>query len=89
MTNQIAKLDGTTFEWEDVGSMQAIRYLHNVIVIQDTFLVVGGEGRRNTERCSYDSSENRFTCQKHPLTLRDYADYPELFAVQSDFCKIK
>ena len=81
----IARLDARSYEWSQVGSLNTARDLHNVIVINGHFLVVGGQGNLKTEKC-YMASGSMSYSEQSP-TLVDYYLWPELFAVGSSYCQ--
>ena len=87
MNNQssiIAKLD-SNFTWSHVGNLNQARGGHNVIVIQNEVLIVGGYHQTySTERCIYRIGQMNCTEQLPELTK--YTNYPELLAVPNDFC---
>ena len=84
----IAQLTIATFQWKRVGNIKQSRNGHNVIVIQDSFFVIGGLHKRKMEQCIYNEVTKEMQCvgPKHELELDGYAEYPELFAVESDYC---
>merc|ERR1712131_219292 len=78
--NLIARLDGVTFSWTQVGELVQGRYGHDAIVVQGEILVVGGwSGSLKTERCS--EIEGQMRCNAQEPELNGYGYYPELFAV--------
>ena len=54
--------------------------------IQGDFLVVGGEGNKLTERCKIEDGQIR--CSQQQPGLNYYVYYPELVAVQDDYCTL-
>ena len=83
--NLIARLDGVTFSWSQMGEMIQGRYGHNAIVVQGEILVVGGQsGSLKTERCN--EIEGQMRCNAQEPELNKYYYYPELFAVPDNFC---
>ena len=80
----IAKLD-SSFTWSHVGNLNQARGGHNVIIIQDEVLVVGGYRQTySTERCIHRNGQ--MSCTEQLLELTNYTNYPELLAVPNDFC---
>ena len=59
--------------------------MHNAIFDGQYVLVVGGGGRKKTEKCSI--SNDQMTCVSQLPELIDYAYYPEVFLVPEDYCK--
>jgi len=90
----VARLDGATWTWTDVGRLNNLRYWHSAIYLdtgrEEAFLIVGGSGENATEKCSYDEVADSVTCveQTGPV-LTDYRTWPELFAVPSDYCSTR
>ena len=83
--NLIARLDGVTFSWTQVGELTQGRRGHGAIVVQEEILVVGGyPGSLKTERCNEIESQMR--CNAQEPELNGYYYYPELFAVPDNFC---
>ena len=81
----IARLDSNSFQWSKIGQLNKGRSGHNAILIGDEFLIVGGYGTRDTEKCKYNDGE--MVCSAQSPTLDDYGFFPELFAVPDDFCE--
>ena len=63
--------------------MNTPRRGHGVIYVDEQFLVVGGGGLYNNENCQLTQGE--VTCTKQSTSLNNYAFYPELYLVESDF----
>ena len=82
--NLIARLDGVTFSWGQVGELTQGRWGHGAIVVQGEILVVGGASSYKTERCN--EIEGQMRCSAQEPELSDYFYYPELFAVPDNFC---
>ena len=51
----------------------------------ESFLVIGGGGELNTERCRFRFDE--LVCEAQSPKLKSFYLYPELFMVERDFCK--
>ena len=45
----IARLDGSSYKWSQIGQLNEGKTGHNAIYINDHFLVVGGYGTKKTE----------------------------------------
>ena len=81
----IARLDGVTYSWTQVGELIQGRHGHNAIVVQGEILVVGGySGSIKTERCI--EIDGQMQCGAQEPELEYYTYYPELFAVPDNFC---
>ena len=92
----------TIDKWERVGNLQDSRYAHRAIANDNRIYVVGGWGIQyvfkwikpykliyifsETEIWSVDNQDNATTMKIAEPYLQDYAHYPELFIVDSDFC---
>ena len=89
-TDEIARLDAVTYIWSLVGSLNAARRGASAIVIDDSFLVVGGWGPSEgkilpTEQCQYTGGN--MTCTEQAPGLNHYEYWPLLLAVRDDFCQ--
>ena len=80
----IARLDGSSYKWSKVGQLNKGRNGHNAIHLNGYFLVVGGGGTYNTEKCGYNNDQ--MVCQSQSPSLTDYAYTPELMIVGDDYC---
>ena len=56
-----------------------------MIRMQYSFLVVGGGGNYKTESC--ELYNGNMVCTEQDPVLKNYAYYPELFAVTDNYCK--
>lgn len=83
-TDVIAKLDATTFQWSMVGRLNAVRYYHGAIAVDDVIFIIGGYGEKQTERCTIFNNEVKCVNQEPRLSF--YAAWPELVLVGADFC---
>ena len=83
---QIGKLDAYSV-WSKVGDLIEGRQAHNVIFDGMYALVVGGPDNQylHTEKCSLTS--DGISCASQRTFLYNYAYYPELFMIPTDFCK--
>ena len=81
----IATLDVSTKSWTRVGSMNQGRYGHAVVVRSNDFVIVGGYGTRQTERCTLQN-ERQMLCVSVEPKLTDFAWYPETMLVDENFC---
>ena len=66
--------------------MNSAREGHNVIFDGAQFLVIGGDGRYQTEKCTL--ANDQMTCAEQNPELNNYVDYPELYLVPSAFCEL-
>ena len=84
----IAQLDGRTFQWSIIGQLNQGRNGHNVVQLQDKFLVIGGYnydlGSVMAEKCVYSKGNMKCTVQQPSLYY--YTDFPELLAVPETYC---
>ena len=80
----IARLDGSSYKWSKVGQLNEGRRGHNAIHLNGHFLVVGGEGTKNTEKCKYKNDQ--MVCYSQSPSLANYAYTPELMIVADDYC---
>ena len=80
----IARLDGSTYKWNNVGKLNEGRRGHNAVYLSGNFLVVGGHGTKQTEKCKYKN--NQMLCQSQSPSLAHYSITPELMAVYDDYC---
>ena len=81
----INKLDAATHVWSKAGDLNTSRFAHNVIFDGRHFLVIGGAGTKQTERCT--TRQGEMTCVEQAPKFKNYAWYPELFLVPDNFCK--
>ena len=84
----VARFSIVTSEWNRVGDLVWSRNGHNVIEVQGSFIVIGGLFKRKTEKCDYDEIKKEMQCEQVRLGLEldSYGDYPELFAVEKNYC---
>ena len=81
----VARYDVTGDSWSHVGKLADGRYGHAVIRKDNDFMIVGGKGTQPTNVCRYQNSE--MNCEKRDPFLWVYYLYPEVLAVDTDFCK--
>ena len=86
VTNVIARLDSKTYQWSMAGQLNTARNYHAAVAIDGEFLIVGGAGEYDTERCSFHEIDGELTCLDQEPTLLNYFRWPELFLVESNFC---
>ena len=81
----IARLDGSSYKWNQVGQLNEGRYAHNAIHLNGHFLVVGGSwGTFKTEKCEYINDQ--MFCHSQSPTLTNYRFTPELMTVPDNYC---
>ena len=80
----ITRLDGESFEWTKIEQLNDGRRAHNTIYLNGYFIVVGGRGIYETEKCMYNN--NQMTCYSQSPSLHDYAYAPQLMLVPDDYC---
>ena len=78
-------LDVSTKTWTQVGSLNQGRYGHAVVVRSNDFVIVGGYGARQTERCALQN-EMQMLCVSVEPELEDFYRYPEAMLVDENFC---
>lgn len=83
-TDVIAKFNPDIKQWSSVGQLNSARYSHGAIVIDDQFLVVGGNNQQKTERCYFVGDE--INCISQEPTLVKYRHWPELIFVGNNYC---
>ena len=80
----IAMLDVSTKTWNQVGTLNQGRNGHAVVVRRTEFIVLGGYGTKDTERCVYD--DGKMNCEVVQPILTDFSYYPETMLVNENFC---
>ena len=85
----IAKFDSTTRQWSRIGKLRQSRDGHGAIFDGANFIIVGGFlDEFYTESCTLNADNSEITCSRRKPILDDYSDYPELFIVPENFCKV-
>ena len=74
----------TKREWSGAGYLMEARSGHNAIFDGRFLIVVGGDGKKKTEKCSLTNGE--FACTSQAPELNEFVDYPELFLIPFGFC---
>ena len=72
-------------DWTQVGNLNHRRRGHNVILVEESLLVVGDATEIPNEKCSFEN--NKIVCVDQELTLENYFGWPELLLVPDFFCK--
>merc|ERR1711892_318746 len=86
--NTIARFSPLSHSWSKVGELLSPRYGHGAIIDMGNAVIVGGNGRRTSEKCKIDNSGIiKGACQALQLELDDYQFFPELNLVSEDYCQ--
>ena len=80
----IARFDLQTTSWSKLGDLKLGRAHHSAIFDGEVFLIVGGSGDHDTEKCSLSGST--MTCSQQSPKLNFYYFTPALVMVPEDFC---
>ena len=67
-------------------NIREIKFSHGVIRRGETLWVVGGGDEFKTESCVL--GDNKMQCTSVQPTLWLYGWYPEMFLVESNFCRV-
>ena len=76
-TSTIARLDLATSSWTKLGDLKTARNGHGVIYDGDVFLIIGGYGDLDTEKCTLSGTDSNckfpihFYCQTHEKSDSD------------------
>ena len=81
--DSILRLSGNSWTWSKVGQLNALRQAHGVILVEDTFTVVGGTGIKKNEACVLNNEQ--LTCTELASSLTNYEYYPILYLVGKDY----
>merc|ERR1719285_447850 len=80
----IGRLDSNN-NWSLAGNLNTARRGHGAIYLDNSFLVVGGEGNLQSEKCDLD--RGTVSCTSQEPSLNSYYSYPELYLVSNDYCQ--
>ena len=80
--NGIYRLSPASWTWTTVGTLNAPRYQHAVIKLENEFMVYGGSVNQ-PEACTLN--DGLFTCERLPNSLPDRYLQPQLFPVSDDY----
>ena len=80
---QIGRLDAVTRTWSLAGSLKGGKRAPGVVFDGEQFIVIGGADYSRTENCVLTGES--ITCTEQESGLDDYAYYPELLLVDSDY----
>ena len=81
--SSILRLSAASWTWSNVGNFNSARRGHGVILVENTFMVIGGLSTKPNEACQLNNGQ--FTCESKTSSLNDYAFYPLLFLVSDDY----
>ena len=84
-TDEIYQLSSQKFYWKNIGKLNHSRHGHSVALVDNHFLVVGGNGYFKTERCKYSS--DKIDCVEQEPKLNKWMFYPALMPVDDNYCK--
>ena len=73
-----------TGKWTKGGELQQSRSYHTAIYDGQYMMIIGGDGRRFTEKCSIESLQ--VSCVSQSPELFRYV-FPEAFLVPEAFCE--
>ena len=77
--HSILRLQSGSWKWSNVGRINSARGGHAIILVSETFMVVGGSGNHTNEACFLN--DGQFNCDKMPSSLYWYNSRPILFSV--------
>lgn len=81
--DSILRLNGTSWTWSKIGHLNSSRRAHGVILVGNTFMVVGGYETKKNEACLLDNE--RFTCTELSSSLTNYRYWPILYQVDENY----
>ena len=81
--SSILRLSAASWTWSNVGNLNSARDGHGVILVENTFMVIGGSSTKPNEACQLNNGQ--FTCESKTSSLNDYYFYPLLFLVSDDY----
>ena len=67
------------FDWKKVGELNNARHGHSVAIVNNIFMVIGGNGYFPTEGCKYTRGEIK--CVRQGLKLNKWKFFPALMSV--------
>ena len=82
---KIARIDVETRLWSIVGDLRNPRMSHGVILIGNSFMVVGGYANIKSEKCTLEN--NRMNCVELASGLPGYVNHPYFAPVHSNFAE--
>ena len=81
--NSIHRLQESTWTWSNVGQMKTTREAHQVILVGDRFIIIGGIKTKKNEVCLLNNGH--FKCTEFSSSLKNYAYYPILHLVSDNY----
>ena len=69
--SSILCLNGSSLSWSNAGQLNSSRNGHGVILVGNTFTIVGGEGTLRNEACLL--SNGQFNCTELSTSLTNYS----------------
>ena len=83
----IARFDVDLGTWSQIGKLNVGNSLQNVAFDGSYFLVVGGHGKKKTEKCSLSRSNAAYQmkCELLEPILDNYSYYPEVYMVDQNY----
>ena len=84
-TKSILCLNEASWAWSKIGQLNSLRDRHGVILIGNTFMVIGGRNTKPNEVCHL--KHDTFSCAELPSELKAYMMRPLCFLVNDDYGK--
>ena len=81
--NTIRSLSAATWTWSEVGRLNAARYGHGVILVDNNFMIVGGNGNQPNEACHLNNGQ--FICEQKTSRLTNFYGSQILFRVSENY----
>ena len=81
--SSILRLSAASWTWSNIGNLNSARYGHGVILIESTFMVIGGSSTQPNEACQLNNGQ--FTCETKTSSLDYYFYTPLLFLVSDGY----
>ena len=81
----IAKFNPDLNKWTKLGNLQTGRHAFGLVEINMKYLVMGGQGGKNTETC--ELKNEKIQCTSREPILNDFHYYPALMIVASDYAE--
>ena len=80
--SSILRLDAVSWAWSNLGQLNSARSAHGVILLGNTFMVIGGKGTKSNEACHLNNVQ--FICEEKVSNLTNYYR-PLLFLVNEQY----
>ena len=81
--SSILCLNGSSWSWSNAGQLNSSRNGHGVILVGNTFTIVGGEGTLRNEACLLFNGQ--FNCTELSTSLTNYSWRPMLYLVDENY----